>query len=83
MTVAKIETAEPAKICTPKMVENQVGSSDIAQSKEANVQREREEGWWRRARNRCACRVSAGSLLSSCRVESPKKRMPRKIHTSR
>ncbi len=34
---AKMPTAEPPKITTPKMVEYQLGSRDMTQSKEAKV----------------------------------------------
>ena len=43
MSIANIDTVEPAKICTPKMVENQVGSRDISPVERGERERQREE----------------------------------------
>ena len=68
---ARIATAEPAKMTTPKMVENQAASSDISQSKAAKVSEQAKrisDG----AARLCIVNVCLGSRSSSWRLDQPK-----------
>ena len=71
IVTARIATAEPAKMITPKIVENQAASSDISQSKAAKVSEPAKrisDG----AARLCMRKVCFGSRSSSWRLDQPK-----------
>ena len=70
MVTANIDTMLCAKKFTPKMVEIHEGSSDISQSKAANVVVSAKKIIATGA-TRCELTVSAGSPDASCLVELP------------